>query len=49
MHADAADVLILVSVTRLGDFCKFPTINCITKVAQIFCACLGYFETSLCY
>ena len=32
------------SVTRLGDFCKFPAINWITKEAQIFWAGLGYFE-----
>ena len=32
------------SVTRLGDFCKFPSINCLTKVAQIFWACFVCFE-----
>ena len=32
------------SVTRLGDYWKFPTINCLTKVAQIFWTCMGFFE-----
>ena len=32
------------SVTRLGNYWKFPTINCLTKVAQIFWTCMGFFE-----
>ena len=34
-------------VTRLGDFWKFLITNCLTKVTQIFCDFLGYFETHL--
>ena len=32
------------SVTRLGNYWKFPTINCLTKVAQIFWTCMGFFD-----
>ena len=44
-HASALfSVVGVVSATRLGNFWKFPVINCLTKVAQLFWACLGYFE-----